>query len=124
VHFRHSGKLNNIAAKIDEGERHSRPATGNSRTGSLKKKTTESSGRLTNSESIKIKTSVSKARSAMVGPGLGRALSSGSAADSSFKSKIDGQLAFQETKRRLANQACTAHTLRKLPHTIGFISFI
>ena len=51
----------------------------------------------------------------MIGPELGEVASGGSAADSTFKSKSDGQLAFQETKRRLANQACTAHAL---PRTI------
>jgi hypothetical protein len=103
-----SGQLHAIAAKLDAGECHTHQATGGpgnpSREADLDQchsSPGESQNRLAIGRSGSSRTS-SSAREAMIGKGPG---AGGSFVDYSFKSKADGQMAFQETKRRLAKQA-------------------
>jgi hypothetical protein len=107
-----SGQLHAIATNLnlDEGKRHGRTATGNLITREIKRDINDTQDYPSTGESSNMKPRLSRARN---GAGLGEALSGGSAADSShgFKSNTDGQLAFQETKRRLAKQASTIKLL-------------
>ena len=103
LHNHYSGQLHAIAAKMDEGEHHSRQATGGFDVDQSRTAAGESHSSPFVAGSGNVKAWTSRARGAMVGP---RAVSG------SFQSKVDGQTAFQQTKRRLAKQVCVREAER------------
>jgi hypothetical protein len=115
-HIRHSGQLHAIAAKMDAGEGYTRPATsgaGDRNTGVGESHCCpgdSNSHPVTDGDAAsEIDPSgwSSRARGATAWSRSSGALGNDSAINPSlsFRSKADGQLAFQETKRRLAKQA-------------------
>ena len=84
LHKLRSGQLHAIAAKMNAGESHGRPATGGP---------------------DNIKPWTSKGRESIVGPGTAGGMHGSSVVNSSFKSKASGHAAVQQAKRRMANQA-------------------